>query len=302
MKIVKYLFLLSTLSLAACAGTFTTTTTPDDVQKTSASSGATVAAEPKETKPKAMVLHPTITPTPNPVVVPKKESQQVAPQQPVILETDSPQTAPTPSITVRCTYWSLPQQQKQLYLRHNGKYSRLELFERAFPHAQESDLPVVLYTKNGDDYVPYAQIDDLGSKDLIVIFFSDFDPNNPRKKDRLCVFNFEKEALPPGSLAIYNWFGKPVDGALSFRKNAQNEASLQSFSLKPGERCVTVPIKGKRQLCDVELTSGKADNKKVLYSSGTLVMGAPLTTFFFLIPTASDENPVPDFKFIRVEH
>lgn len=301
MKIAKYLSLLSVLFLAACAGS--TTPTKPAAQEATQGPGAKVVAEATATTPKTIELQPTVTPTPKPVVVPEPKEPEVAPSpaKPAVEQPAPPQVA-APSVSVRCTYWSLPQEQPQLYLRHNGKYKRLELFELAFPHAQESDLPIVLYTKNGEDYVPYAQIDDLGAKDVAVIFFSDFDPKNPQKSNRLCVFNFEKEALPPGSLAIYNWFRKPVDGSINFRKNAQNEATLQSFSLKPGERCVTLPIKGKRQLCDIELTSGKGDDKKVLFSSGTLVMGAPLSTFFFLVPTASEENPVPDFKFIRVEH
>lgn len=310
MKSAKYLLCLTALAFAACATAPEAKKAPEKAPQPAAtvSPAPAVAVLPAKTLPKQ---NPTLAPKketpkkeePKPVEAPKAQPPAVTPSPtpavvPVKKDVVVPPPPPTgPSGSFRCAYWVKPADAPVLYVKQNGEYKHLDLFEMAFPHSYDVEFPVVLYVKNGNKYEVFTTIDNYGLKDFAAILLPSFYPLPDQVASGVHVISMDDSNAPGGTLIIHNWMDEPIAGKLSFKQNAQNTESLQSFALAYGESCTSYPVAGRRQVCNIEIVQGK--DKQVIFSSGISVYGDGNTTHLLILQDPDSEVPI--FKTFRIK-
>ncbi len=289
--------------------------TGTDAQKASEETTEKVAEAPAEGKKEAESAPAASNENAEavPVEQPKTEPAPVAPAPVPAPKAEEPQAeaspAPVPAapeistpVRFRVAYWQKPENPEELFIKSDGEFRRCEIFEMAFQRSYSVNTPIVLYRLNGEAYEPYLYVDDLGFSDCAALILPGYDTENPEgTADRLQVFSFDDKDSPGGAIVIYNWFSDVLEGKFHFRGDAQNPESEQTFSLKFGEHCTTLPIKSRRRICEIELYSGTGEERKLLFSSGMPVRSGQCT-YFFAIPKegGNPERLRPDFKFFQV--
>ena len=166
------------------------------------------------------------------------------------------------------------------------------------------ETPIVFYKKSGDVYEPCIQIDSRGFSDCIAIILPEFDPARPTSTAErgIQVFSAEEKDAPRGALVFYNWFNDALEAKISIRDANGVRKSDQTFTLKLGDHCVSLPAQDKRDICDLELSVGSGSAKRTLYAS-SMRLRDDQCTFFFAVPkkdAAQDGNARPDFKSFRI--
>lgn len=230
-----------------------------------------------------------------------------APAAPAVVEAAplSPAVPPAEKlIRFRCAYWDAPENAAPLFIRDAGEIRRCQLYQMAFRETFSVETPIVFYKKNGDVYEPCIQIDSRGFSDCIAIILPEFDPERPTSTAErgIQVFSAEEKDAPRGALVFYNWFNDALEAKISIRDADGVRKSAQSFTLKFGEHCVSLPAQGKRDICDLELSVGSGSARRTLYAS-SMRLRDDQCTFFFAVPkkdAAQDENARPDFKSFRI--
>ena len=207
-------------------------------------------------------------------------------------------------IRFRCAYWDAPENAAPLFVRDAGEIRRCQLYQMAFRETFSVETPIVFYKKNGDVYEPCIQIDSRGFSDCIAIILPEFDPERPMSTAErgIQVFSAEEKDAPRGALVFYNWFNDALEAKISIRGADGVRKSAQSFTLKLGEHCVSLPAQDKRDICDLELSVGSGSARRTLYAS-SMRLRDDQCTFFFAVPkkdAAQDENARPDFKSFRI--
>lgn len=257
-----------------------------------------VSNENAESVPVGKTETDSVPVTPDPVPAAKAEEPQAEPSPapvPAAPESSTP-------VRFRVAYWQKPENPEELFIKSDGEFRRCEIFEMAFQRSYSVNTPIVLYRQKGEAYEPYICVDSLGFSDCAALILPGYDTENPEgTADRLQVFSFDDKDSPGGSIVIYNWFSDVLEGKFHFRGDAQNPESEQTFSLKFGEHCTTLPIKSRRRICEIELYSGTGEERKLLFSSGMPVRSGQCT-YFFAIPKegGNPERLRPDFKFFQV--
>lgn len=295
MKTSKYLVCLTAFAFAACVQS------PDQKEQSPSTPAPTVA---DNAPPQHFVLPAQQAPKPAVKPEPPKEAEAVVaskdePKTPMPPVVDTPPAPKPETVSFRCAYWTKPENARAVFVKQNGEYTRLELFEMAFPKAYTVELPVTLYVQDGKEYVPLTQIDNAGLKDFAAILLPSFYPLPNSVASGVHIFTMEKNDVRDGCLVVHNWLGNKISGKMHFKRNAQNRESFQTFTLDFGECCVSHPVVGRRQICSVEILSGEGENQKVLFSSGLPVYGEHYTTHLFMIPhgdSIASETPSPAFR------
>lgn len=298
MKLLKRFSILVFLALAGC------------VNDASDGNAAAPAPKPSATPPPAAaVAVPEATgvpaaPAPAPAV--KAPEPPAAASAPVVKKAPeppppAPRVSPEKKIKFRCAYWSRPENPQEFFIKIDGEYQCFEMFTLSFPKvfSVPASEPVRLYTKNGDEYVPYCEIPTAGLEDCAAIIFPGFDP--AREEDltqRLHLFNFADSASPAGSIVLYNWFEKnTLKGEFVFKEDGNAPGRTETFSLGYGEFCTTTPISGERQLCGIKLFSGEIADENILYSSN-LALRNNSCVFICVFPSGDADGKV-EFKIFK---
>lgn len=291
MKLLKCFSVLVFLALAGC------------VNDASNGNAAMPAPKPSETPPPTAVAAvpevPAAVPEapaaePPPVVVEKTPEPPPPPP--------APQVSPEKKIKFRCAYWSRPENPKEFFIKIDGEYQCFEMFTLSFPKvfSVPASEPVRLYTKNGDEYVPYCEISTAGLEDCAAIIFPGFDP--AREEDltqRLHLFNFADSASPAGSIVLYNWFEKnTLKGEFVFKEDGNAPERTETFSLGYGDFCTTTPISGARQLCEIKLFSGEIADENILYSTN-LALRNNSCVFICVFPADNAADGKLEFKIFK---
>lgn len=245
--------------------------------------------------------------TPAPAPAEKPLPPPAAPAAPAVVEaTPLAPAAPAAEklIRFRCAYWDAPKNAVPLFVRDAGEIKRCELYQMAFRETFSVETPIVFYKKSGDVYEPCIQIDSRGFSDCIAIILPEFDPARPTSTAErgIQVFSAEEKDAPRGALVFYNWFNDALEAKISIRDADGVRKSDQTFTLKLGDHCVSLPAQGKRDICDLELSVGSGSAKRTLYAS-SMRLRDDQCTFFFAVPkkdAAQDGNARPDFKSFRI--
>lgn len=253
---------------------------------------AAAPAAPAETAP---ATTPTVGDAPVVVAAPEPEKTAVAetpaavPAEPAVPAVEAPA-----SISFRCAYARRPSEKQDFYVKKDGEFKRIDIFELSFPAVHRVDTPVEFYVKKGeDDYRLHTTINTADLDDCASIIMPE---------GEIYTFDVSPEAAPIGSVVIGNFWRKSgIHGKITFRVDGH----VEEFSIAYGESYVSTPVHTKdsrERICDVELSVTENGAETVLYSSSGALINDSACTFLWAIPrdALNPEGVPPDFRSFRI--
>lgn len=247
-----------------------------------------VPAEPAPETPAAAPaeIAPAVAPAETPAVAPAETVPAAEPEVPAV-------EAPA-AISFRCAYARRPSEKQDFYVKKDGEFKRIDIFELSFPAVHRLDTPVAFYVKKGEnDYRLHTTINTADLDDCASIIMPE---------GEIYTFDVSPESAPIGAVVIGNFWRKAgISGKITFRVDGH----VEDFTLAYGESYISTAVRTKdsrERICDVELSITENGEQKILYSSSGALINDSACTFLWAIPrdALNPEGVPPDFRSFRI--